>query len=144
MYTKRLINKRIEHFSTNEIFEIIEFSKDFEKIKLAKKELNNRNLNENELKSAKNDYENYKILRINRKEEVLTISEWFSFFLVFTKFTKKIFSPSDSFTDSELERFIIYGYETKLEQAIYARRLGMIFFYIIVPIWIFIILKWIN
>lgn len=58
MYTKRLVNKKNEHFSTNEIFEIIEFSKDFEKIKTAKSELKNRNLNEDELKSAKKDYEN--------------------------------------------------------------------------------------
>ena len=143
MYTKRLVNKKIEHFSTNKIFEIIEFSKDFEKIRIAKSELKIRNLNEEELKSAKKDYENFKILRINRKNEILTISEWLSFFFVLFKMSR-YFSPSESFTDSELERFIIYGYKTKYEQAIYARKLGIVFFMIIVPLWIFIIIKWIN
>ena len=138
MYTKRLVNKKIEHFSTNEIFEIIEYSKDFEKIKIAKSELKNRNFNEDEIKSAKSNYEKYKILRKNRKTENLTITEWLSFFFVLFKIGD-YFSPSESFTDSELERFIVYGYETKFEQAVDARKSGILFFFIIIPLGAFVI-----
>ncbi|SDY15425.1 hypothetical protein SAMN05444411_1422 [Lutibacter oricola] len=142
MYTKRLINKKIEHLSTNEIFEIIDSSNDFDKIKSVKSELKQRSLNNEEMIIAKKEYENYKTLKKNRKNEILTISEWLSFFFIIFKMGR-YFSPSESFTDSELERFILYGYETKYKQAIYAKRLGIIFFFLIIPLWIFIIGKWI-
>lgn len=141
MYSKRLINKKIEHFSMNEIFEIIEYSNDLQIIKSAKLELKKRNLNEDKFILAKNDYKSYKKLLENRKNEVLTISEWFSFFFVFMKM-RTYFSPNDDFSDSELERFVVYGFETKYEQAIYAKKFGIVFFYVITPLCIFVIINW--
>lgn len=75
MYTKRLVNKKIENFSTNELFEIINTSKDSENIYSAEKELKRRNLNETELISAKTEYKQYEKMIENRKTEPLTFSE---------------------------------------------------------------------
>jgi len=141
MYTKRLVNKKIENFSTNELFEIINTSKDSENIYSAEKELKRRNLNETELISAKTAYKQYEKMIENRKNEPLTFSEWFSFFFIFIK-TRKSYSPNDDFTDSELERFRTYDFETKFKQARQAHYLGILFFLIIIPIWIFLIIHW--
>jgi len=141
MYTKRLVNKKIENFSTNELFEIINTSKDSENIYSAEKELKRRNLNETELISAKTEYKQYEKMIENRKTEPLTFSEWFSFFFILIK-TRKFYSPNDDFMDSELERFRTYGFETKFKQARQAYYLGILFFLIIMPIWIFLIIHW--
>lgn len=142
MYFKRSIEKNIKHYSLNELFYLIENSNDSQNKENARNELENRNLTRTEFKSAKRKFENYKLQIEKRKKENLTISEWFTFFFVFLK-TRDFLLPNKDYVDSELERFVIYGFETKLKQAKLERKLGSVFL-ITILIWTFIFIDWLK
>lgn len=70
--------------------------------------------------------------RNKRKLEPLTFVEKIPFFLFPFGFGSDLF-PMKDMNDSEIERFKKYGFDKKLEDAIKAKQLGIIF-YLIIPL----------
>ena len=68
----------------------------------------------------------------NRKLTPLTFKEKIPFFLFPFGFGSDLF-PTKDINDSELERFIKYGFDKKLEDALVAKKLGIIF-YLLIPL----------
>lgn len=68
----------------------------------------------------------------NRKIESLSLTEKLRFFLFPFGFGSELF-PIKDYNDSELERFIKYGFEKKYNDAIKSKKIGILF-YFIVPI----------
>jgi hypothetical protein len=68
----------------------------------------------------------------NRKIESLSLTEKLRFFLFPFGFGSELF-PIKDYNDSELERFIKYGFEKKYNDGIISKKMGILF-YFIVPI----------
>ena len=68
----------------------------------------------------------------NRKIESLSLIEKLRFFLFPFGFGSELF-PIKDYNDSELERFIKYGFEKKYNDGIISKKIGILF-YFIVPI----------
>lgn len=79
----------------------------------------------------------------NRKKASLTHSEWMTFFYL-PFFTTKHKHRVDHFSESELERFKKYGFENKLIEAKKAKRNGLILWFAITLIIVFIIAYYLN
>ena len=69
-----------------------------------------------------------------RKNASLTVAEWFGFFLIPVNMTNSSLFPAKDFNDIEESRFEKYGFDKKSKQAFIARMLGMVFYFIIIPI----------
>ncbi len=67
-----------------------------------------------------------------RKLERLSIKESLRYFLFPFGFGSDLF-PVKDYNDTELERFIKYGFDKKFEDAIIAKKLGVIF-YLLIPL----------
>ncbi|MGC1205421.1 MAG: hypothetical protein WA839_11110 [Flavobacteriaceae bacterium] len=74
----------------------------------------------------------------NRQKASLTHSEWMTFFFL-PFFTTKHRHRDDHFSESELERFKKYRFENKLIEAKKAKRNGLIFWFAITLIIVFIL-----
>ncbi|SDS01567.1 hypothetical protein SAMN05216503_1702 [Polaribacter sp. KT25b] len=70
--------------------------------------------------------------KTNRKLTPLTFKEKISFFLFPFGYGSDLF-PIKDINDSELERFKKYGFDKKIEDAIVAKKLGIIF-YLLIPL----------
>ncbi|MDY7396165.1 hypothetical protein UMM65_13015 [Aureibaculum sp. 2210JD6-5] len=73
-----------------------------------------------------------------RKNASLTVGEWLGFFLLPINITTSSLFPAKDFNDSEDERFEKYGFDKKSKQAFIARMLGLIFYFIVLPLLILI------
>lgn len=69
-----------------------------------------------------------------RKNASLTVSEWFEFFLLPINITNSSLFPARDFNDDEDDRFEKYGFNKKSKQAFIARMLGLIFYFIVLPL----------
>jgi len=75
---------------------------------------------------------------LNRRKASLTHSEWMTFFFL-PFFTPRHKGRDDHFSESELERFKKYGFDNKLIEAEKAKRNGIIFWFVIIVLLLFMI-----
>lgn len=69
-----------------------------------------------------------------RKNASLTVNEWFGFFLLPINLTNSSLFPARDFNDDEEDRFEKYGFDKKIRQSFIARMLGMVFYFIVIPL----------
>ena len=64
---------------------------------------------------------------LKRKTEPLSFSEKIRFFLFPFGFGSDLF-PVKDFNDSEIERFIKHGFEKKFKDAVFSKKIGILFY----------------
>jgi len=124
--------KNINRYSIVELIDIIKNTSDKKQSEKAETELESRNLTEQQLKTAKTEYEKFKKFQLERKDKPLTNNEWLSFFFLPFFTPRPRWRANDHFTESEFERFEKYGYDRKSKEASKVQALGIVFWILLI------------
>lgn len=68
--------------------------------------------------------------KIKRKKTPLSFKDKLPFFFFPSGFQSRLF-PIKDINDTELERFKKYGFERKFKDALYVKKLGIIFYFVL-------------
>ena len=134
------MNKRMYRYTNVELLDIIKNGTEEDQVNKARVEFDLRNLTLEERIRIESEYITFKELKEKRKNEPLTVEEWFSFFFL-PFFTPKPRWRDDDYSKSELERFERYGLDTKLQQAKTVRKQGRLFWTIMIVIGISVLIS---
>lgn len=122
-------DKKIYRYTNVELIDVLKNCQDKRLVKQAKIELEERDLSTKQHEQLALDYQIYIDLKHRRKNEPLTEDEWITFFFL-PFFTPKPKGRKDHFSESEIERFQLHGFEKKLKQARKVRAYGYLFWFL--------------
>ena len=92
-------------------------------------EMASRKLTVQQIDNLEDDHYQHKKLQQERSHQLLTTEEYLTLF-IFPFFTPKPRWRNDHLSQSEFERYKMYGFDKKLEQAKSAKRFGILFWFL--------------
>ncbi len=125
-----MTGKKIYRYTNVELLDVIKNGQNKTLLEGAKSELEKRNLSEQELRDAEEEYIKFSEYKEKRKDEPLTREEWMTLF--FMPLVPKPRWRKDHFSESEYQRFDKYGFDKKAKQASEAQMLGYLFWFVVI------------
>lgn len=128
-----MTGKKIYRLTNIELYDAITSGTDQFSVEELNLELDSRRLTLQQLVKIEADYRTYKAIQQKRIDQPLSPQEYLICF-VFPFFTPRPRWRDDHLSLSESERYKKYGFSKKLEQSVKAKRLGMLFWFLLITV----------